>query len=292
MADGQTHPVSNRLTQDDAQGRRLAPLPDSMPLVWSASPTEGTRPGRRATPDPGDPGLWYPADRVGHGTSRRAGAAEHEAGRLPGRPSTFIGLNNAGYHNNIFRPLSRAGRSSPGPPSSGSTCLRPRPFAKVQQGVATGEIEFDVMEGGAPWEGDILGRASPWRCRTMSRPDRARRLRAPPPGAVGTWEDVTYRVSIDGDCHNFNYRTDVFSSPERPSMGRRRGRRRVGRADHLAANERRHPVPQRQAARRRRSLWIPRRRQTRGGFTWYFFASRATAYAKHPTTRPGCLTAT
>ena len=31
-------------------------------------------------------------------------------------------------------------------------------------------------------------------------------LKAP----VGTWEGKTYRISIDGDCHNFNYRTDYF----------------------------------------------------------------------------------
>ena len=34
-------------------------------------------------------------------------------------------------------------------------------------------------------------------------------LKAP----VGTWDGKTYRISIDGDCHNFNYRTDVFSDP-------------------------------------------------------------------------------
>src|SRR5947199_320752 len=31
---------------------------------------------------------------------------------------------------------------------------------------------------------------------------------------VGTWNGKTYRVTIDGDCHNFNYRTDIFSDPE------------------------------------------------------------------------------
>jgi multiple sugar transport system substrate-binding protein len=28
---------------------------------------------------------------------------------------------------------------------------------------------------------------------------------------VGTWNGKQYRVTIDGDCHNFNYRTDVFA---------------------------------------------------------------------------------
>ena len=31
-------------------------------------------------------------------------------------------------------------------------------------------------------------------------------LKAP----VGTWDGKTYRVSIDGDCHTFAYRTDYF----------------------------------------------------------------------------------
>jgi multiple sugar transport system substrate-binding protein len=31
-------------------------------------------------------------------------------------------------------------------------------------------------------------------------------LKAP----VGTWDGKTYRVTIDGDCHTFAYRTDYF----------------------------------------------------------------------------------
>jgi multiple sugar transport system substrate-binding protein len=31
-------------------------------------------------------------------------------------------------------------------------------------------------------------------------------LKAP----VGTWDGKTYRVSIDGDCHTFAYRTDYL----------------------------------------------------------------------------------
>ncbi|TIU75119.1 MAG: sugar ABC transporter substrate-binding protein, partial [Mesorhizobium sp.] len=31
---------------------------------------------------------------------------------------------------------------------------------------------------------------------------------------VGTWNGKQYRVTIDGDAHNFNYRTDVFSDSE------------------------------------------------------------------------------
>ena len=28
---------------------------------------------------------------------------------------------------------------------------------------------------------------------------------------VGTWDGKTYRISIDGDCHTFAYRTDYFT---------------------------------------------------------------------------------
>ena len=41
-------------------------------------------------------------------------------------------------------------------------------------------------------------------------------LKAP----VGTWDGKTYRISIDGDCHNFNYRTDYFQRRSSPRPGR------------------------------------------------------------------------
>jgi len=75
-----------------------------------------------------------------------------------GQTVTFIGLNNAGYHNNIFRPLSRAWEEFTGATIQWIGVPQEEMYSKVQQGVATGEIEFDLMEGAAPWEGDILGR--------------------------------------------------------------------------------------------------------------------------------------
>jgi multiple sugar transport system substrate-binding protein len=205
-------------------------------------------------------------------------------GAFAGQTVTFIGLNNAGYHNNIFRPLSRAWEEFTGATIQWIDVPQSEIFAKVQQGVATGEIEFDVMEGGAPWEGDILGRglANPmpdWVKEQIDLSDYVRLLQAP----VGTWEDVTYRISIDGDCHNFNYRSDVFSSPELAEEWSASG----GEGD--------WGVP---------TTWQQVQAQTQflsgkqidgndiygyldvvkpgGGFSWYFFASRATAYAKNP----------
>jgi multiple sugar transport system substrate-binding protein len=201
-----------------------------------------------------------------------------------GQTVTFIGLNNAGYHNNIFRPLSRPWEEFTGAKINWIDVPQAEIFAKVQQGVATGEIEFDVMEGGAPWEGDILGRglanAMPnWVKDQIDVSDYVR-LEQPP---VGTWDGVTYRVTIDGDCHNFNYRSDVFANADLAAEWASSG----GEGD--------WGVP---------TSWQQVQAQTKflkgkqlegedlygildvckpaGGYSWYFFASRATAYAKHP----------
>lgn len=205
-------------------------------------------------------------------------------GAFTGQTVTFIGLNNAGFHNNIFRPLTRAWEEYTGATIQWIDVPQAEIFSRVQQGVATGEIEFDVLEGGAPWEGDILGRglasAMPdWVKEQIDIDDYVRLLQAP----VGTWDGVTYRVSIDGDTHNFNYRSDVFASPELAEEWAASG----GEGD--------WGVP---------TSWQQVQAQTQflngkqidgsdiygyldvvkpgGGFSWYFFASRASAYAKHP----------
>jgi multiple sugar transport system substrate-binding protein len=205
-------------------------------------------------------------------------------GAFTGQTVTFIGLNNAGYHNNIFRPLSRAWEEFTGATIQWIDVPQAEIFSKIQQGVATGEIEFDVMEGGAPWEGDILGRglANPmpdWVKEQVDLSDYVKLLQPP----VGTWEDATYRISIDGDCHNFNFRSDVFASPELAEEWSSSG----GEGD--------WGVP---------TTWQQVQAQTQflsgkqidgndiygyldvvkpgGGFSWYFFASRASAYAKNP----------
>ena len=205
-------------------------------------------------------------------------------GVFSGQTVTFIGLNNAGYHNNIFRPLSRAWEEFTGATIQWIDVPQEEMFSKLQQGVATGDIGFDVMEGAAPWEGNILGRdlANPmpdWVKDQIDLSDYVNLLRPP----VGTWSDVTYRVSIDGDCHNFNYRSDVFSSSD------------LAEEWSTSGGQGHWGVP---------TTWQQVQMQTQflsgkqidgsdiygyldvvkpgGGFSWYFFASRASAYAKNP----------
>ena len=205
-------------------------------------------------------------------------------GAFQGQTVTFIGLNNAGYHNNIFRPLSRAWEEFTGATIQWIDVPQAEIFSKVQQGIATGEIEFDLMEGGAPWEGDILGRglANPmpdWVKQQIDIDDYVKLLQAP----VGTWDGQTYRVSIDGDTHNFNYRTDVFSSPDLAAEWTASG------------GEGEWGVPTNWQQVQAYTKFLKGKQidgqdiygyldapKPGGGFTWYFYASRATAYAKNP----------
>ena len=203
-----------------------------------------------------------------------------------GQTVTFIGLNNAGYHNNIFRPLSRAWEEFTGATIQWVDVPQEEMFSRVQQGVATGEIEFDVMEGAAPWEGDILGRGlassmPDWVKEQVELSDYVKLLQPP----VGTWGDATYRISIDGDCHNFNFRSDVFSSPELAEEWSASG----GEGDWEV------PTSWQQVQAQTKFLsgkqfdgndifgYLDAVKPT-GGFSWYFFVSRASAYAKHPET--------
>jgi multiple sugar transport system substrate-binding protein len=205
-------------------------------------------------------------------------------GKFKGQTVTFIGLNNAGYHNNIFRPLCRPWEAATGATINWIDVPQAEIFSKVQQGVASGTVEFDVLEGGAPWEGDILGKGlasemPDWVKTQIELDDYVAYLKAP----VGTWNDKTYRISIDGDCHNFNYRSDIFSNKD------------LGGDWSSAGMQGDWGVP---------TTWQQVQDVTKflkgkeldgqplygildvckpaGGFTWYFFASRATAYAKHP----------
>src|SRR4030067_489711 len=87
--------------------------------------------------------------------------------------------------------------------------------ARLQQSIATGTVDFDIIEMGAPFEGDVCGKGlasvmPDWVKDQIDMDDYVGYLQAP----VGTWEGKTYRISIDGDCHNFNYRSDYFEDAD------------------------------------------------------------------------------
>jgi len=205
-------------------------------------------------------------------------------GEFKGVELGFMGLNNQNVHNVLFRGLSKAWADYTGATINWIDLAQADYNARLQQSIATGTVDFDVIEMGAPFEGDVCGKGlasemPDWVKTQIDMDDYVGYLKAP----VGTWNGKTYRVSCDGDCHNFNYRSDVFSDS--------------GLADEWksAGNTTEWGVP---------TTWQQVNAVTKflkgkqlngqdlygyldpckgwGGFAFYFLGSRATAYAKYP----------
>jgi multiple sugar transport system substrate-binding protein len=195
-----------------------------------------------------------------------------------------MGLNNQNVHNILFRGLLKPWETYTGAKINWIDLAQADYNAKLQQSIATGTVDFDVIEMGAPFEGDVCGKGlasvmPDWVAKQIDMDDYVSYLKAP----VGTWDGKVYRISCDGDCHNFNYRTDVFADP--------------GLAEEWtkAGNTTPWAVP---------TTWQQVQAATKflkgkqlngvdlygyldpckgwGGFAFYFLGSRASAYAKHP----------
>jgi multiple sugar transport system substrate-binding protein len=210
--------------------------------------------------------------------------ANVQPGEFKGQKLTFMGLNNAGKHNLVFRPLLAAWQDYTGAEIEWIDLPQAEIFPRIQQSIASGNVDWDLLEGGAPWEGDILGKglaaAMPdWVAQQIDVSDYVKYLQPP----VGTWNGKTYRVSIDGDCHFLNYRSDIFSDEDLGTQWTANG----------GSEEWGVPTTWQQVQTVTQFLngkkmgdddlyGILDVYKPGGGFSWYFFASRATAFAKHP----------
>jgi len=207
-----------------------------------------------------------------------------QEGEFQGVELTFMGLNNQNLHNFLFRGFLKPWEAYTGASINWIDLAQADYNARLQQSIATGTVDFDIIEMGAPFEGDVCGKGlaaemPDWVKSLIDMDDYVGYLQAP----VGTWDGKTYRISIDGDCHNFNYRTDYFASEELAQAWKDEG------------HEGEWAVP---------TTWQKVQEVTKflkgktfdgfpangyldplkgwGGFGFYFLASRATAYAKHP----------
>jgi len=205
-------------------------------------------------------------------------------GEFKGVKLTFMGLNNQNLHNFLFRGFLKPWEAYTGAKIEWIDLAQADYNARLQQAIATETVDFDILEMGAPFEGDVCGKGlasemPDWVKQQIQMDDYVHYLKAP----VGTWGGKTYRISIDGDCHNFNYRTDYFSDPGLAKAWKAEG--------HSSEWE----VP---------NTWQKVQEVTKflggkkfqgmdaygyldpakgwGGFGFYFLGSRATAYAKHP----------
>ncbi len=197
-------------------------------------------------------------------------------GEFAGVELTFMGLNNQNLHNFLFRGFLKPWEAYTGAKINWIDLAQADYNARLQQSIATGTVDFDIIEMGAPFEGDVLGKGlasemPDWVKEQIDMDDYVDYLKAP----VGTWDGKTYRVSIDGDCHTFAYRKDYFGEggiggaevPKTWQEINQVSKDLVGKEDPLTglpAHGYLDPL----------KGW--------GGFGFYFLENRASAYAKHP----------
>lgn len=128
---------------------------------------------------------------------------------------TFFGLNNQNLHNFLFRGFLIPWEAYTGASIEWIDLAQDAYNGRLQQAIATGTVDWDIMEMGAPFEGDTAGRGlldpmPDWVAQQIDMGDYVDYLKEP----IGTWGGETYRISIDGDTHTLAYRTDYYTSEE------------------------------------------------------------------------------
>ena len=178
-------------------------------------------------------------------------------GEFAGVELTFMGLNNQNLHNFLFRGFLKPWETYTGAKINWIDLAQADYNARLQQSIATGTVDFDIIEMGAPFEGDTAGKGlldemPDWVATQIDMDDYVDYLKPP----VGTWDGKTYRISIDGDCHTFAYRTDYSRRTRRSAAAT--GMTEA--AHHLGAGQRVVEVARRQdrSADRARRLRLPR----------------------------------
>ncbi|MBY3155604.1 sugar ABC transporter substrate-binding protein [Rhizobium laguerreae] len=205
-------------------------------------------------------------------------------GEFAGVQLSFMGLNNQNLHNVIFRGFLKSWEDYTGAKISWIDLAQADYNPRLQQAIATGTVDFDILEMGAPFEGDVCGKGlasemPDWVKAQIDMDDYVDYLKAP----VGTWDGKTYRISVDGDCHNFNYRADYFTDAD------------LAKAWTDEGHEGEWEVPKTWQKVQEVTKFLKGKTiggmeaigyldapKAWGGFGFYFLGSRATAYAKHP----------
>ena len=198
---------------------------------------------------PADPGRRQRLARrtpIGRRSASSASAptkANVKEGEFKGVELTFMGLNNQNLHNLLFRGFLKPWEAYTGAKINWIDLAQADYNPRLQQAIATGTVDFDILEMGAPFEGDVCGKGlasemPDWVKKQIDLDDYVNYLKPP----VGTWDGKTYRITIDGDYHNFNYRTDYFSDRRlSPRPGRPRAARAIGACRRPGSRSRRSP---------------------------------------------------
>ncbi|WP_374625652.1 ABC transporter substrate-binding protein [Devosia sp.] len=199
-------------------------------------------------------------------------------GEFAGVELTFMGLNNQNLHNFLFRGFLKPWEAYTGAKINWIDLAQADYNARLQQSIATGTVDFDIIEMGAPFEGDtaskgLLDEMPDWVKTQIDAEDLVNYLKPP----VGSWEGKTYRITIDGDCHTFAYRKDYFGDGSITGLADVPTHWEDINAMSIALAGKNDPLTGTPAY----GFLDPLKYQW-GGFGFYFLEDRASAYAKHP----------
>ncbi len=213
--------------------------------------------------------------------------ANVKQGEFAGVEFSFMGLNNQNLHNFLFRGFLTPWEAYTGAKIKWIDLAQGDYNARLQQSIATGTADFDILEMGAPFEGDmgvkdLLSEMPDWVKTQIDFDDYVNYLKPP----VGTWNGKIHRVTIDSDCHTINYRTDVFSDPDLAKQW-------ADWKDQAGLATWGQPKTWQQVQQVTKFLKGKKFKgkdvygfldqpKPWGGFQFYFTGSRATAYAKYP----------
>lgn len=203
--------------------------------------------------------------------------ANVKEGEFAGVELTFMGLNNQNLHNLLFRGFLASWEKYTGAKINWIDLAQADYNPRLQQAIATGTVDFDIVEMGAPFEGDTAGKGlldemPDWVKAQIDMDDYVNYLKAP----VGTWDGKTYRVTVDGDCHTFAYRKDYFGdgaisgmkdAPTTWAQIAEYSAKVHGQKDPLTGQD---------------AVGFLDPLKGWGGFGFYFLEDRATAYVKYP----------
>src|SRR4029079_1697189 len=207
-----------------------------------------------------------------------------QPGEFKGVELPFMGITNQNLHNFLFRAFLKPWEAYTGATTKWIDLSQADYNPRLQQAIATNTIDFDVLEMGAPFEGDVCGKGlasvmPDWVKTQIDMDDYVGYLKAP----VGTWGGKTYRISIDGDCHNFNYRTDYFADADLAQAWKDEGHQgewEVPKTWQKVQEVTKFLKGKKIGGQDAYGYLDPAKGW--GGFGFYFLGSRATGYAKHP----------
>jgi multiple sugar transport system substrate-binding protein len=115
-------------------------------------------------------------------------------GEFAGVELAFMGLNNQNLHNVLFRGFLKPWEAYTGAKISWIDLAQADYNPRLQQAIATGTVDFDIIEMGAPFEGDTAGRGlldeMPDWVKTQIEADDLVGYLQPP---VGTWRRLDLR---------------------------------------------------------------------------------------------------